>query len=1010
MSRGTRQRLCRRQSEEREVDRALWGLNSLFTHQPQPRDRASPGKGPERGAECGSYHLFSAGQAGVLDRVRRAVRDLGPPPVGASPAEALRKLRVASWYDVDSTTLGRYSLADVSLPSGDVRPVPVSELWVEGGCQMVEDFCRLNVVPPEQSRARLRSSGVVTPYSDPKLRHPRAFEEFMSALAARGMLDFSLEDGERVEPFFVTKKNGKLRLVVVCRRSNCHFTEAGGVSLCTGEGLSAIELGADEDIFVGGADLSDAFYHMGLPKPLRKYFTFRPVRAASVGCTEIGGRAVAAHEKVYPRLAVIPMGWSWALWMCQKIHERIVEADGSDPKFRITDKTCPPDLSQPCHTQYVDNYIAISTNRDNVKKSVSSAITALERSAEEAAPWMRGPDDTQEPARCDLDAGAPGDIYGFGRLPRADDFPEVPREMIEQDWRVVGRFEWRKKGESIPVLEARATLYGYRHLLRSRRNHGKRLVVLGDSMSVAGAVSKSRSGSRAMLHVTQSIAALSLATGPSLHYRWLPSEWNAADGPSRGRWRPTAPSALAPRDARARGPSARQRGGAGAAAADGTAGSRTPGGCGRSAGAGRAAAHGVGADLEPAYVVSMSPSAGSAAAASRAAATGRLSRPPGLGRAHAPQGEPASFAGCGSAVHSSAAAGYDGAGGGVHQAEDAGPLPGDLRRLPGVGERPSADDRGPCGPGDRGVAGRPLPRRRGPECRVPGACGGDFLHRPEQDVGRTDASVAPRPPGLSQARTTAISIADALHGSGDGGDGAPGPTALPECARRPSHLRAVPEARRGVPHQGGGPRPARGEGQRSVPLVRDSPCRRDREGVQDRRVRREPVSGSRPAVLHRARARPDADAPAGRGLAARRAEARRLRPAPGGDAVHRDARRGDEGLQGGRRNAGGGHRAGRRPHVHAAARRRLARLRLGLPPLGGRAPSRAPAFVVLGPALREGEQVGSSRSQARAGAPGPRQTLRRAAERGGVWPALSCTIRLRQRVFVEVFSGSGHLS
>eukprot|EP00959_Pyramimonas_sp_CCMP1952_P251431 5254076-Pyramimonas_sp.AAC.1 len=78
-------------------------------------------------------------------------------------------------------------------------------------------------------------------------------------------------------------------------------------------------------------------------------------------------------------------------------------------------------------------------------------------------------------------------------------------------------------------------------------------------MSVAGAVSKSRSGSRAMLHVTQSIAALSLATGSSLHCRWLPSEWNSADGPSRGRWRPAAPSALAPRDARARGPGARQR-------------------------------------------------------------------------------------------------------------------------------------------------------------------------------------------------------------------------------------------------------------------------------------------------------------------------------------------------------------------------------------------------------------------------------------------------------------------
>eukprot|EP00959_Pyramimonas_sp_CCMP1952_P102519 2144246-Pyramimonas_sp.AAC.1 len=65
---------------------------------------------------------------------------------------------------------------------------------------MVEDFCRLNVVPSEQSRARLRASGVDPPYSGPKLRRPRAFEGFMAALAARGVLVFAREDGERVEP------------------------------------------------------------------------------------------------------------------------------------------------------------------------------------------------------------------------------------------------------------------------------------------------------------------------------------------------------------------------------------------------------------------------------------------------------------------------------------------------------------------------------------------------------------------------------------------------------------------------------------------------------------------------------------------------------------------------------------------------------------------------------------------------------------------------------------------
>ncbi|CAK0799814.1 unnamed protein product [Prorocentrum cordatum] len=119
----------------------------------------------------------------------------------------------------------------------------------------------------------------------------------MAALAARGVFDFAREDG--------------------------------------GRGLAAIELGADEDIFVG--------------------------------------------------------------------------------RYRITDETCAPDLSQPCHAQYVDNFIAISSDADHVKQSVTAAVVALEARGE---------------------------------------FPEVPGEMIEQDWEVAGRFEWRKKGDKAPGTAA----------------------------------------------------------------------------------------------------------------------------------------------------------------------------------------------------------------------------------------------------------------------------------------------------------------------------------------------------------------------------------------------------------------------------------------------------------------------------------------------------------------------------------------------------------------------------
>ena len=52
--------------------------------------------------------------------------------------------------------------------------------------------------------------------------------------------------------------------------------------------------------------------------------------------------------------------------------------------------------------------------------------------------------------------------------------------------------------------------------------------------SVVLAISKGRSSSFGMLHVSLGIAAYSLASGIRSRVRWIPSEVNLADGPSRG--------------------------------------------------------------------------------------------------------------------------------------------------------------------------------------------------------------------------------------------------------------------------------------------------------------------------------------------------------------------------------------------------------------------------------------------------------------------------------------------
>ena len=125
-----------------------------------------------------------------------------------------------------------------------------------------------------------------------------------------------------------------------------------------------------------------------------------------------------------------------------------------------------------------------------------------------------------------------------------DDIPEhdpnmsvhiasMPFSAVDREWKVVGRVQWQEV-ESMPVLEARATLFGVRHLLRKLENHGGRLLILTDSMTAACAFAKGRAQTWRLRSVVQKVSALLLATGSSLTLRWVPSEWNPSDGPSRG--------------------------------------------------------------------------------------------------------------------------------------------------------------------------------------------------------------------------------------------------------------------------------------------------------------------------------------------------------------------------------------------------------------------------------------------------------------------------------------------
>ena len=116
-------------------------------------------------------------------------------------------------------------------------------------------------------------------------------------------------------------------------------------------------------------------------------------------------------------------------------------------------------------------------------------------------------------------------------------FPEIPHSILEaKDWATVGMGKWRFSNEHITMKEARSLLIAVRRLSRARRHRNKRHLILLDNIALCFAVGKGRSSRFDMLRVLQQIGAISLACCLTLRPRWIPSEWNIADGPSRGQY------------------------------------------------------------------------------------------------------------------------------------------------------------------------------------------------------------------------------------------------------------------------------------------------------------------------------------------------------------------------------------------------------------------------------------------------------------------------------------------
>ena len=172
-----------------------------------------------------------------------------------------------------------------------------------------------------------------------------------------------------------------MRLIFDTRIANAYFTAPPHTSLPSAASWSQQELRAGDETYFSGGDIECAFYRMEVPKPAQEFMTLPPVRAKFV-CPHLclDGVEIPPDSFVTPQLRVLPMGWSWALWICQMVHEHIGRSVGQQDCDQVTDKAIPRPLTHndSRHGKYVDYFLSLSHDPAESARSASSLREGLE--------------------------------------------------------------------------------------------------------------------------------------------------------------------------------------------------------------------------------------------------------------------------------------------------------------------------------------------------------------------------------------------------------------------------------------------------------------------------------------------------------------------------------------------------------------------------------------------------------------------------------------------------------
>ncbi|CAK9028293.1 unnamed protein product, partial [Durusdinium trenchii] len=164
------------------------------------------------------------------------------------------------------------------------------------------------------------------------------------------MIDFCNSPKDLITPFFVRKQNNKQRFILDCRGVNRRFQPPPPLAMAAGSAWARVGLRQEDTLYIAQSDIKEYFYSLALPDNLNKsLFCLPPVphELLQAWGVDYDKRCEAAEGGwVWPGLRVIPMGWSWAMWLSQRVHANIcLQETGLSFERVLVDGNPCPDLS-----------------------------------------------------------------------------------------------------------------------------------------------------------------------------------------------------------------------------------------------------------------------------------------------------------------------------------------------------------------------------------------------------------------------------------------------------------------------------------------------------------------------------------------------------------------------------------------------------------------------------------------------------------------------------------------